>query len=165
MLSFDDMTPRQRVEHFDKRHGGDAIEIDHWLYFSDGAMRELNPLGLLAEPPAEPYDAAKIRLRYHEEKLRRASRAFDERKAWLLNTARANLLQRQAPPPPIYLAAAKRELNTLKRAVMKLQNDLEKARRDVEASKPAWLRTREEGNAASRASNEAFVSAIEEISI
>jgi hypothetical protein len=165
MLDFDSMSVKQRVAHFEQRHGNDAVEIDEWLVFSDGAMRECNPMGLLREPPAEPYDAARIVVRYHEERLRRATRAFSERKDALLRTARTNLGEAQTPPPPCDLAAAKQELQRLRRGVVKCQADLDVARKDMEAKKPHWLRVREENTVANRARNEEFATAIEAINI
>jgi hypothetical protein len=153
------------VEHFSKRHGDDAIEIDGWLVYSDGAMRERNPMGALREPPPEPYEACRLRVQYREAKLRRATRAFDERKTVLLRTAHANLSHPNTQPPPCDVAAAKRELGTLRRAVLRCQADLDTARKEMEANKPAWMREREVSAATNRAQNEAFAAAIEAINI
>lgn len=70
-----------RCDQFDAKHGNDAVQlIQGWFYFSDGARRETNTLGVLIEPPENPFQRAKLIVAYHEFKLKLAVAAFDHQK-------------------------------------------------------------------------------------
>jgi hypothetical protein len=79
---------RGRINAFHERHGGEAYELDGWLWYRDGAHREAGePLGLLVEPPSIhssltpkrlEYDLAAAKLKFYQAKLAAAVRQFDD---------------------------------------------------------------------------------------
>ena len=74
----------QRVKDFDERHG--PRECDgNFYYYADGAYRECNSLGLLAEPERDPIQRRSVAVRFHELRLARLVKQFDDLKMKLKN--------------------------------------------------------------------------------
>jgi hypothetical protein len=76
-----DSMVKTRVEEFHRRHGGVCFRDDcHW-YYPDGAYRDVNPLGVLAEPwpdtPEGLHRNASNILAFYRLKFEHARRQFN----------------------------------------------------------------------------------------
>lgn len=120
----------ERVEKFDKEHGNDYILIDGWLLFSDGAVREVRA-GLMRKPPVDPYQAAKLIVRYWQAKLNLAEDEFRILKGNLLIRVNDNLQRGYDSPGPEAIA----KLEGLQKKVRGLQVRLQQAEDHLENSK------------------------------
>ena len=158
----DNLNMRGRIEQFDLKHGSDAIRIDNWLVYSDGAMREVNPHGSLHEPPGNVHERCKIKVRYREELLQRAVNEFHDAKDQLLATAKARL--RNGDPCESRTEAVAK-LTELQTVVKERQRQLNIARTKLEASTPVGLRANTQVSAENKQKNETFISAISQIKI
>ncbi|MBB6431546.1 hypothetical protein [Algisphaera agarilytica] len=76
----EDLTPGQRVARFDAQHGPGGERDEAWLYFPDGARRELNPMGALCEPPRDEAERCRLIAHYHRTIVNRLVRTFDDKK-------------------------------------------------------------------------------------
>lgn len=76
----DNLSVRGRVRQFDLENGNDAITIgdNSFLYFSNGAKRDVEPMGILLDPPKDDYERYSNIVKYHGELLRRAKAEFNE---------------------------------------------------------------------------------------
>ncbi len=157
--------PQDPARVFDAEHGRDAINIDGWLVYSDGAMRECNLLGALVPPPAEPYERCKIQVHYQEEKLKRAVQEFNDLKNHLLTAAKINLKESRNTLPPPDQSEAERRLKALQVRVKIWKDRLDKACKALDENKPAWLRGREAAALSNRELNEQFVATIKQIEV
>ncbi len=156
----DDLTPKQRIDAFEARHGGkeNSIYDGVWIYFEDGARREGNPLGALCEPPTDPRQLQKNIVRYHTFLLDRHIRAFDDRKRELV------------ADPGAYNDAEKNlaELKALQVAVRKQRNKVVKAEEVLHRLTPGYRTPEEEAATIAResaieASKATYLSALAEI--
>jgi len=86
MIDYDGVTNRVRA--FDLLHG-DFIVHNGWIYFADGAIRELNPMGPLCEPPTNPIECQKKIVWFWEKKLELAVEEFSVTKRSMLAFVRA----------------------------------------------------------------------------
>jgi len=77
-----DMEVRKRVDAFVAKHG-DHVTKNYCIYHEDGATRDVNRLGPLAEPPVNAMLRHNNILTYRKVKLERAVLEFDELKAKL----------------------------------------------------------------------------------
>jgi hypothetical protein len=154
---------RERIEKFDAEHGNDGIVIDGWLLFSDGAMRELSPLGMMRKVPNDIFKAAKLKVHYWEAKLGLAVEEFSTFKKNLLSRAKAALNQRYCPPPPPPEAIEK--LKKLKAKVEGFQAKLVEAENNVENAKPDNMKRAEQADEDSRRKNEDFANTIMSIEV
>ena len=73
-----------RLRKFDAEHG-ESVRHNGWLYFIDGACRELNPMGASAEPPTNAQELAKNIQFFHKIRTAKAFAAFEDEKAKILN--------------------------------------------------------------------------------
>ncbi len=154
-------TPAERVREFHLRHEADAILINGWWYYGDGAQRDANILGPMIEPSPDPLERYKSQLIYREELLRRATADFNETKRQMVERAKFNLKESVAvPPPPCEIEQAQHHLKMLKARVSECQQAYDEARETLESVKPAWLREREAAAAANRERNEMFAAAV-----
>ena len=74
-----------RVRAFHQRHGAECYPHDGFFWYADGASRDINPIGLLADPPNADtdrgaYDLAVNKLCFGKAKLRAKTAEFDELK-------------------------------------------------------------------------------------
>jgi hypothetical protein len=159
----------QRIRAFDKRHGDDCVFAKGWWIFSDGAMKENNPMGLLKEPPEDPHTLAKYVALYFKTKMEKAVKAFDGLKQQLAGMAQGNLAAAASSsgicnsPPPLDYALD--DLKRLAAAAKKAKVDYDKATAAVERTTPSHLRQRDEQNSRNRASNESFLAQIQSIEV
>jgi hypothetical protein len=84
------------VKKFDRDNGNDAIQIDGWLVFSNGARREVNPYGVLHDPPDDPYTRLKLSIKYHEALREKELEAFRSRRQELFWAVEAGELPRSS---------------------------------------------------------------------
>lgn len=128
---------------FDAEHGDNPICLNGWLYFSDGCYREVNPLGARVTP-TDPYQRAKLVVKYWELKVDLALEEFTNFKQKLLFFTN-NCHNRQiCAPPPENDAIAK--LESLKLKVQDYRLELQQAEENVKNNKPDEMVRREEVN-------------------
>lgn len=75
---------KMRIAEFDKRNGSNPVLMGGWWWYANGAVRELEPLGALIDPPRDEYDRLRNILRYHQARLNHAVRDFDNFKDQLM---------------------------------------------------------------------------------
>ena len=75
------------VSQFDAEHTADgpAVVDGSWVYYPDGATREVNPLGALQQPPAREDFRTKRIAHYYGVVMERLAEEFDEAKEQALN--------------------------------------------------------------------------------
>lgn len=127
-------TPFQMaVEQFDAKHGADAIRIDGWFLYSNGARREdSQPYGMLLDPPKDIRECGKWRIKYREELLRRATEKFNELRQRLkthIDNVRKYADSNSPPSPPT--EAQFEALEDAKAVVVRSQRALERVRTEV----------------------------------
>ena len=151
---------KARIAGFERAHG-DSILHNGWIYFQDGAVRELNPLGLLAEPPEDPWKLA-VRIRdYWQLKMAVATEAFDLRKKQFLQSAKSHLHEEHSVgAPPVGADAAAAELNVLKQAVVKAKAGLDAALAECARAEPEGLKRGRERNDVNRQANQELLDRI-----
>jgi hypothetical protein len=132
----------QRVKQFDLEHGDDPVRIGFYYHFRDGAMREVNVMGRLMDPPEDGYERDKLIVRYWQARVDQAVKNFDRKKTELRQRAEYVLEEASrpngippAPPDEEDLAALKVLQNVVKRLHRKL--DAAKARIQEVESGPA----------------------------
>lgn len=144
----------QTAKNFDIRNGRDAVQLNGWLVFSNGAMREVNPMGALIDPPEDKYERAKIQVRYREALYRKAVDDFNTlRQALIANAEFGSAKEAVA------------QLKDARKIVKQRQIALKQARDRMEAATPEALRDAERADAQNRDETEAYLSAINEIKI
>lgn len=151
-------TPAQRVSRFDHENGNDAVAVEGWLLFSNGARRE-QQYGALIGPPADPYELCRLQLRYHEQRLLVAAKQFEEKKAHL-TTAAHYARQAGYPPPDAEALAA---LTTLQKEVRRRQRAVDAARAALVQNTPASRLARDAAVAAARDEAQAFIEKVSSI--
>lgn len=158
----DDLTPKQRIDAFEARHGGkeNSIYDGVWIYYADGARREGNPLGALCEPPTDPRQLQKHIVRYHRFLLDRHIRVFDDRKREL------------EADPGAYHNQEKNvaELKALQATVRKQRAKVLKAEQELIRLTPGYRTPEEEADTIARdnaieASKANYLSALAEIDV
>jgi hypothetical protein len=159
----------QRIRTFDHRHGDDCVFAKGWWIFSDGAMKENNPMGLLREPPEDPHQRAKYVALYFKTKMEKAVKAFDGLKQQLAGMAQGNLQMANSnngicnAAPPLDDALA--ELNRLRLKAKTAKREHDRSVANVERTTPSHLRQRDEQNTRNRQSNESFLAQIAAIEV
>lgn len=116
------------VQQFDIRHGADGIRCGAQVVYSDGAHRDIHPLGLLADPSPNDHERLTWVLQHHEAHLQRAVEAFDERKQQLVHQANAATRDSYGSPDEGDLEELKQlqaVVNKHKKAVQKTRAKLE----------------------------------------
>lgn len=126
-------------------HHGEYVKLeDDKFLFQDGAWCEGSPMGIMAEPPEDSTQLAKLMVKFWSAKLNRAVSAFEQLRDQLHNAAQAAKQSGYSPPDDEDLAP----LLQLQKTVKGLQKKVANAKADVEAS-PAQQRLRK--HAAERA--------------
>ncbi len=161
MREFDNIAVSQRVQQWDLEQGGDALLIDHYYVFSNGAMRERNPCGAWMLPPADLYKRSKIQLKYHEELLREAAAKFLDLKNNLEAVCRVRA--RQGDPPLAETDIAR--LKDLQSLVKQRQKAVEVARSVVDQHTPKEDKQRAEAHIKNIEDNENTLEILEKITI
>jgi hypothetical protein len=151
------------IEAFDRDNGNDCIRIDDMLYFRNGARREVNPYGILHDPPANEYRRLSFVEVYWEELHHRAVDAFMEAKTDFLNTAHANA---NCGHPAPSLREAKSTLAKLKEKVRLCERKMKLTQQKMQATTEGQqLRQQETETAESHAENEEFMQAVRQIKL
>src|SRR5512138_2588896 len=72
---------------FHNSHGGDASSARHgnWVYYADGAVRELGPLGAMMDPPSDAYERCQNIVIFHQAKLTNAVQDFEDLRQTLVH--------------------------------------------------------------------------------
>ncbi len=150
-----------RVEAFDKEHeeSGPALRSGAWLYYANGARREINPNGPLCDPPQDPQQQAKAKAVYLKLVFDRASTIFADRKAeiekHLQSIAHSQLIM--STPPSVDAVALSAELQELRDEVRKAHKAYMQARDAAEEAAPEERRQLEAKDEEARhAANEAL---------
>ena len=125
---------------FDAEHRNDGVVINGWLHFSDGAYREINPLGKRCVP-TDPYRKAKLIALYWQARLDLAVEEFTVFKQKLLTRTNACRNRQVCLPPPGPDAIER--LESLKAKVEDFQAKLQEAEKNVGKNKPTELIQRE----------------------
>lgn len=151
---------REARDKFDLDHGADGppITIDGYLFFPDGAMRTSMEFH---QPPEDPYERARMGVRYHEAVVRRWTEAFNEKKRSINSHTQASL--RSGYPGPT--DADVEELKKLQQTVFDCRQALERAQELVDQLKPDDQRREERMTAFIRSSAEAVRSQADNIQI
>lgn len=74
------LTPTQMAAKFDAEHGPASEHDGSWIYYPDGARREVNIWGAYMGPPAEPAERCRAIAYYHRITVARLVGAFDDKK-------------------------------------------------------------------------------------
>lgn len=74
------LTPTQMAAKFDAEHGPASEQDESWIYYPDGACREVNIWGAHMVPPPEPAERCRIQTHYHQIIVARLVHAFDDKK-------------------------------------------------------------------------------------
>lgn len=70
----------QMARKFEAEHGPESEQDAGWIYYADGARRELNPLGAYIDPPTDDKERCRVIAYYHTIVVARLLQAFDEAK-------------------------------------------------------------------------------------
>jgi hypothetical protein len=70
----------QMARQFEAEHGPDFEQDDGWIFYPDGARRELNPLGAYMQPPAGEVERCELVVYFHELRVARLVAEFDAAK-------------------------------------------------------------------------------------
>ena len=122
-------------EQFVTQHGEYVKLEDGRFLFQDGAWCESSPMGIMAEPPEDATQLAKLMVQFWSAKLSRAVSRFEQLRDQLHNAALAAKQSGYSPPGEEELAP----LLELQKTVKGLQKKVANAKADVEAS-PAQQR-------------------------
>lgn len=73
-----------KIEDFDKQNGGASIVFNEWVYYANGANRDIWPHGALIDPPKDDYKRLSNIVCYHQGRLNQAVSDFDNFKEQLM---------------------------------------------------------------------------------
>lgn len=124
---------KARVDAFHLRHGGVSFSDGTHYFYPDGAYRDINPFGVLAEPqsgnaPAAIHANMERIVMFYELKKRDAVKRFDELDFHLLTSLPGNPARKLA------------ELERLRSAVAECQKELDAAKAKLDATEVARQR-------------------------
>lgn len=159
---------RQQHEQFDVKHGAQqSILIDGCLHWPDGARRLNDPRAHGEEPPKDPVQCARLKIRYWEVCLRRAQDTFDNLKRDLIRSAKAvtapgtKYTPVMAPP----LQESMVRLQAKKAKVLRCRRKLEEARQELTDALPPVLAEQEAARMELVTEAEVFLEAIGEVDV
>lgn len=158
---------KQRIDEFHERHGDFVCmggNAGGWLLYQDGAHRDRDPMGILAEPPDDPYERSKMIAKFWTAKRDLACDEFQTYKHELAMLARATLGQ-SVPGVVPDQDEARKKLTKLRRKVTNNQRKLDRALEELEACKPSWMKVREEQNNRNRRAAQELLSTVESIEV
>lgn len=148
-----------RVAAFDEENGGDGITYNGWIIYSNGAMREQNPLGMLASPPSNSRECKELILKYWTVSYERSMKAFNEKRSLYIRHAKAEMRNAISAPPPDKNEVIS-ELELLKSKAIASRVKMEHAQESFRASKPEWIQERENMNASNKVANQSLLEAV-----
>jgi hypothetical protein len=163
-------SPVEKHQEFDKKHSkdGPGIQDGGFVTYPDGAYRDTNAMGVLAEPYDDPWNPLLLEkkiVRYWVLTLKHATDRFTEQRDSWLKRAKGNLGETVVPGPPEIPTAAVRRLKVMKKSVQKAQAKLDEARKLLEDAKPKSMIQRQETSSKHRSENAEFAEAVEKINI
>jgi len=163
----DGLSCKARVEKFDIENGMDAILVDGgaWLLFSNGARREVSPIGALVDPPANLYERARLIVKYHQTKLGLAVQEFNHVKLEYVRYAKVAMSQGPNCPLADDKTEAVTKLNKLKAKVRVCQAHLDEAHQNLEKHTPADLVTRRRIQQQNLQGQQDLLTAVEQIEV
>jgi len=121
-----DLQTWERIAAFDEQHGKTGLRVGNWIYYADGAVRDVNPQGALQEPLPNLVERYKCIIRHFEEKLRLKVNEFDAIRNGLL--ANENGWANEAEN--------KRRLTACQQSVRSIQKELDNARAEYNKHNP-----------------------------
>ena len=150
-------------EQWEQLHGEGICTPDspRWVIHQDGAQRELFAMGRSIDPPADAHELAKLISKFHQEKLRRATKEFKEQKQQLAWGADAGIRQGSPPPDDNQIE----HLKQLAKVVRERRKSVKDAQEAVEDSIPQAVRERERQAAANREANQEFLGKLKQIKV
>jgi len=74
------LTPMQMARKFEAEHGPASERDGSWIYYPDGARREVNPMGAFVVPPTNERERCHLQVYYNRLRVARLVRVFDEAK-------------------------------------------------------------------------------------
>lgn len=125
----------QRIKQFNNAHGNFVVS-GSWIYFEDGACREVNPLGALMDTPTDARTRAKKICYYWTVKLALAAAEFDHYKNQHLGHAINTRREKIASAPIAERKEVTKHLRSLRKKVKTIAAKLEEARAGLEEFKP-----------------------------
>ena len=155
---------KQRLKNFDDAHG-DYVVSDGFIFYEDGAIRELNPYGCLIEPPVDVYQCAKLKLKFCELKLALATEEFSISKRNILLQTKANIQGQYAAAPTEAQKNTVKQLKSLKQKVESWKRKVRQAKTNLEKNKPQRLIERENNSENNRQANISLLSELGKIEI
>ena len=77
-----------KVKAFDKLHsvGGPSVQHEGFIYYPDGSYRDIDPIGVLAEPDPDNFVRLSNIVTYHKARLAKTVEAFNDLREQLLNS-------------------------------------------------------------------------------
>jgi hypothetical protein len=142
---YEGLSVGQRIKLFDNTHGPDFIIVDRTILYADGAFRDLNPYGVLAEPPLDEKKCNESILKFIEAKYNLAREEFQVFKNNLrLCCENAKKYPNCSNPPQPPSAEAVAKLKELQKKVHHWQGKLTAARKKLEESIPEHIVKRNE---------------------
>jgi hypothetical protein len=163
-------SPVEKHQEFDKKHSkdGPGIQDGGFVTYPDGAYRDTNAMGVLAEPYDDPWNPLLLEkkiVRYWVLTLKHATDRFTEQRDSWLKRAKINMSESVVQGSPESTAVAVRQLKILKMRVQKAQTKIDKARKLLEDAKPKSMIQRQETSSKHRSENAEFAEAVEKINI
>lgn len=152
---------KEFVENFDCEHGGEekiCVVKNNWVYFPDGAKREVNSVGVACKPSQDVFQCAKDIVYFWELKLELAINEFQHHKQRLIARTKVNSSAAFAAPAPSN--AEIENLKELQAKVKVCQNKLQEAKENLDNNKPEKLREREALNEQNRQANQEVLNEI-----
>jgi hypothetical protein len=82
------MVDMNKVKAFHAAHavGGPSVQWDGFIYYADGSYRDVDPVGVLAEPPSSDFERLSNIVTYHKARLAKTITAFQDLKEQLLSS-------------------------------------------------------------------------------
>lgn len=148
----------ENVKEFDRRHGECSVVVGGERLYPNGARRDVEPLGVMIEPPESDFQCLKLKVRYWQTLVDEAVQVFYDAKRDLLQAAKG-LSDRGFGPPELEEETTK--LEQLQTIVKGRKRHLEEAKAELEKTPEAQRARQAEIQAAeNRASCAEFIDVI-----
>jgi len=117
-----------KVAAFHKRHGPESYSDGSCVYYADGAFRDCDPIGVLAEPhptdtPVNEWMGALCKRKFYRLKVESAIKQFD-----ILNTRLANVCPADPDAELVKLKQLGKEVEHCKALLAKAEEDVANTR-------------------------------------
>ncbi len=138
---------KARHEAFELEHSDPIMDDSNsWILYSDGAYREVNPMGRMSDGPRDPFERQKRIVHYHELVLRRVTEEFHRFRRNLGGHANSILTTGMGH----IRDEAIEQLKKLQETVRQKQKTLEAAKADLDATMPEDTRRAKAADASNR---------------